>query len=86
MYLGMEANKFMEEKNMLVLSRKVSESIIINGDIKIQILEKRGRQVRVGISAPENVIVHREEIYEKALAGQTAEQTWIPRSTNKAAG
>ncbi|MGD9108170.1 MAG: carbon storage regulator CsrA [Gammaproteobacteria bacterium] len=53
---------------MLVLTRKINESIIINDDTKIQILEVRGRQVRVGISAPEAVIVHREEIYNKILA------------------
>ena len=70
MYLGMDANKLKGVKNMLVLTRKIKESIIINDDIKIEILEVRGRQVRIGISAPETVIVHREEIYKRILAEQ----------------
>lgn len=70
MYLGTDANKLKGVKNMLVLTRKIKESIIINDNIKIQILEVKGHQVRIGISAPENVIVYREEIYEKVLAEQ----------------
>ena len=56
---------------MLVLTRKAGESIIINDDIKITIAAVRGSQVRVGIEAPRNVAVHREEIYlaAKSLAG-----------------
>ncbi|MGD9153721.1 MAG: carbon storage regulator CsrA [Gammaproteobacteria bacterium] len=63
---------------MLVLTRKIKESIMINDDIKIQILEVRGRQVRIGISAPENVIVYREEIYEKVLAEQNSKTNMDP--------
>ena len=49
---------------MLVLSRKNNESIVINDDIVITIVEIRGDKVRLGIVAPKDVPVHREEIYE----------------------
>lgn len=56
---------------MLVLSRKKNESIIINDDITIVVVEIRGDKVRLGIEAPLSVPVHRKEIYE---AIQRAEQ------------
>jgi carbon storage regulator len=50
---------------MLVLTRSISKKIFINDDIKITILGVKGNQVRVGIEAPADVIVHREEIYDR---------------------
>jgi len=52
---------------MLLLARKKNESIIINDEITITILGIRGGQVRLGITAPKNVTVHREEIYKKIM-------------------
>jgi len=49
---------------MLVLSRKKNESIVINSDIVITVVEIRGDKVRLGINAPKNVPVHRQEVYE----------------------
>jgi carbon storage regulator len=49
---------------MLVLSRKKNESIVINNDIKIVIVEIRGDKVRLGVEAPREVPVHRHEVYE----------------------
>lgn len=49
---------------MLVLSRKRDESIIIGDDIEIVIVDVRGDKVRLGISAPREISVHRKEIYE----------------------
>ena len=49
---------------MLVLSRKKNESIIINDDITIVVVEIRGDKVRLGIEAPKEVPVHRNEVYE----------------------
>lgn len=48
---------------MLALSRKVNESIIIGNDIEITVLEVKGDQVKVGISAPRSVPIYRKEIY-----------------------
>ena len=53
---------------MLILTRKLGESITIGDNIKVQVLGIRGRQVRLGIEAPEDVVVHREEIYVKIQA------------------
>lgn len=50
---------------MLILTRKLGESIAIGDDIKVSVLGIHGRQVRIGIEAPQDVIVHREEIYLK---------------------
>lgn len=50
---------------MLVLTRKVDQSIIIANDIEITILEVRGEQVRVGIRAPRSVTIHRKEVFEQ---------------------
>lgn len=49
---------------MLVLSRKVNESIVINNDITVVIVEIRGNTVRLGIEAPTEVPVHRREVYD----------------------
>ena len=49
---------------MLVLSRKKNESIVINNDITIVVVEIRGDKVRLGVEAPKEVPVHRKEIYE----------------------
>ena len=48
---------------MLILTRRAGESIIINGNIKVMILGVNGGQIRVGVDAPKEVDVHREEIY-----------------------
>lgn len=50
---------------MLILTRKLGESITIGDDIRVSVLGIRGRQVRLGIDAPSNIVVHREEIYVK---------------------
>ncbi len=49
---------------MLVLSRKKNESIVINDDITIVVVEIRGDKVRLGVEAPKEVPVHRNEVYE----------------------
>ena len=50
---------------MLVLTRKVGQSIVIGDEIEVVVLEVRGEQVRVGIRAPKSVTVHRKEVYEQ---------------------
>ncbi|MHA1492052.1 MAG: carbon storage regulator CsrA [Promethearchaeota archaeon] len=53
---------------MLVLTRTEREKIIINDDIEICIIKVDGKRVRVGINAPKDVEIHREEIYEQIKA------------------
>lgn len=50
---------------MLILTRRIGESLNIGEDIKITLLGIKGNQVRIGIDAPKDVQVHREEIYDK---------------------
>ena len=52
---------------MLVLTRKIGESITIGDEIKVYVMEIKGRQVRLGIAAPAETAVHRTEIYQKIL-------------------
>jgi len=49
---------------MLVLSRKKNESIVINDDVTIVVVEIRGDKVRLGVEAPKEVPVHRKEVYD----------------------
>ncbi len=50
---------------MLILTRRIGESVVIGDDIKLTVLGVKGSQVRLGIDAPKTVSVHREEIYER---------------------
>ena len=50
---------------MLILTRRVGETVMIGDDVTITVLGMKGNQVRVGINAPKHVAVHREEIYER---------------------
>ena len=50
---------------MLILTRKVGESVLIGNDISITILSVRGNQVKLGVEAPKEVSDHREEIYQR---------------------
>ena len=55
---------------MLILTRRVGETLIIGDDVHITVLGVKGNQVRIGINAPKDVAVHREEIYERIKAEQ----------------
>jgi carbon storage regulator len=65
---------------MLVLSRKKNESIVIANDIVITVVEVRGDKVRLGIVAPKDVPVHREEVYA-AIHGTKPTGTVVPADT-----
>lgn len=58
---------------MLILTRRIGETLMINDDVKVTVLGVKGSQVRIGIDAPKDVQVHRSEIYEKIkLEGATS--------------
>jgi len=59
---------------MLVLSRKKNESIVINNDITIVVVEIRGDKVRLGVDAPKEVPVHRREVYDAIQRSKQAEK------------
>ena len=70
---------------MLVLSRKKNESIVINNDITIVVVEIRGDKVRLGVEAPKEVPVHRREVFEaiqRYEASQQMEGTVPPAETD----
>lgn len=53
---------------MLILTRRVGESLIIGDDVIVNVLGVKGNQVRIGVDAPKHVSIHREEIYERIKA------------------
>lgn len=53
---------------MLILTRRVGETLMIGDDVTVQVLGVKGNQVRVGVNAPKHVQVHREEIYKRIQA------------------
>ena len=59
---------------MLVLSRKKDESVVINNNIRIVVVEIRGDKVRLGVEAPKEVPVHRSEVYE-AINGDESDNS-----------
>lgn len=68
---------------MLILTRRVGETLMIGDDISITVLGVKGGQVRVGVNAPRDVTVHREEIYERIREEDNLPES---RAMPKAAG
>lgn len=59
---------------MLILTRKVGESIMIGDSVEVKVLGLRAGQIKIGIEAPKDLKVHREEIYERIQAEQENER------------
>jgi carbon storage regulator len=51
--------------SMLILTRRVGEALMVGDETKIVVLGVKGSQIRLGINAPKDIVVHREEIYDK---------------------
>ena len=60
---------------MLILTRRVGETLMIGDSVTVTVLGVKGNQVRIGITAPKDVAVHREEIYQRIQRGDEGEAT-----------
>jgi len=67
---------------MLILTRRAGETVMIGSDVTITVLGVKGNQVRIGINAPKDVAVHREEIFER-IKNENNSDTKEPASTGE---
>jgi carbon storage regulator len=65
-------------EGMLILTRRVGETLMIGDDVTVTVLGVKGNQVRIGVDAPKDVAVHREEIYERIASDQVPCSKPIP--------
>lgn len=63
---------------MLYLTRKIGESIVINDDIEVTVIDVRGKSIKLGLTFPSDVSVYRREVYERIQAEKAAEADAAP--------
>jgi carbon storage regulator len=64
---------------MLILTRRVGETVVIGNDVTVTVLGVKGNQVRLGVNAPREVAVHREEIFERIKREQAEDKAQRPQ-------
>jgi carbon storage regulator CsrA len=70
--LARDSARELKETSMLILTRRIGETLMIGDEIAVTVVGVSGSQVRVGIEAPKDVEVHREEVYERVKAERAA--------------
>ncbi|MEO8004907.1 MAG: carbon storage regulator CsrA [Betaproteobacteria bacterium] len=69
---------------MLILTRRVGETVMIGNEVTVTVLGVKGNQVRIGVNAPKDVSVHREEIYERIKREEGEGQSSLPKDAKQA--
>ncbi len=67
---------------MLILTRRVGETLMIGDEVTVTVLGVKGNQVRIGVNAPKEVAVHREEIYDRIKREQEGEVAQVDTAAN----
>ena len=62
---------------MLILTRKTGESLLVGDDVEITVLSVRGSQVKLGVNAPKDIAVHRQEIYQKIKDTESQQSEYL---------
>lgn len=66
---------------MLILTRRVGETVMIGDDVTVTVLGVKGNQVRIGVNAPREVAVHREEIFERIKREESGDEQGTPEAS-----